>query len=131
MTLLEYYLNPGTAGINAGATFTALGATQWEYRFVGGMASATGSGTVTTKSILQFMTVSQSIFYNQISAASTTTTTLIVSQQLPAGNGNTYFSPMIGNILEQVNGIIANSAQVTGNWLLLIVDIDLDGDFDE
>ena len=129
MTLLEYYLNPSTSAVASSTKL--LSDTQWEYRFAGGMASATGSSTVTTKSVLQFMTVSQSTFYNQISAASTTTTTLVVSQQLPAGNGNTYFSPMIGNILEQINGIIANSASVTGNWLLFIIDVDLDGDFDE
>ena len=131
MTVLEYYLNPGTAGINAGASEVLLADSQWKYRFVGGMASATGSSTVTTKSILQFMTVSQSTFYNQISAVSTTTTTLVVSQQLPAGNGNSYFSPLVGNTLEQINGVIFNSAKVTGNWLLFIVDVDLDGDFDE
>lgn len=131
MTLLEYYLNPGTAGINAGATFTALGATQWKYHFVSGRVTGTGSSTVNTETSISFVNSLNTGPNSNISAQTTSTSTAVGSQQYPAGGSNAYFSPMIGNRLEEITGYIQNAASVSGNYILFAIEIDLDGDFDE
>lgn len=131
MTLLEYYLNPGTAGINAGATFTALGATQWKYRFVSAFVLATGSSTVTTTSKIRFVNSLDTSPRSDITATSTSTDTAVSSQQYPAGTYNTYFSPLIGNTLEEIQVYIQNAAGLDDNVALFAIEIDLDGDFDE
>lgn len=128
MTLLEYYLNPGTA---AEASTTILGVTAWKAKFVSAAVAAAGSSTVTTETKLQFFNSLNSTNYGSLSGITTSTTTSAGAQQYPAGNGNSYFSPLEGNIIEQISGFINNSASADGNYISFAIEVDLDGDFDE
>ena len=128
MTLLEYYLNPGTAAVSS---TTILGVTQWKAKFVSGAIYATGSSTTTTTTSLEFVNSLYVSFAITLAATTTTSGIEAYAQQYPAGNGNTYFSPLVNDIVEELIGIIDNSAGVDKNLILFCIDIDLDGDFDE
>lgn len=128
MTLVEWYFNNGTSGLT---DTVILPVTQWKYRFVSGAAFATGSSTVTTTTSIHFINSLFDSFENLVGVTTTSTATTANAQQYPAGEGNSYFSPLVANTLEVIKVVIDNSAGVDGNYILFAIEIDLDGDFDE
>ncbi len=129
MTLLEWYYEAPSNG-SMPAT-TVLGVTQWKAKFVSGFAQAIGSSTVTTTTVMYFVNPLNSGPKAAILALTTSTATENNNQQYPAGANNSYFSPLIGNTLEEVVVYIQNAASVTGNYIVFAIEIDLDGNFDE
>lgn len=128
LTLLEWYLNPGT---NALASTTILPVTQWKYKFVSASVTATGTSTTTTTTTVKFFNTSYSNPGALINAGTSTTSLSVSAEQYPAGGGNNYFSPLVGNTLEGIIVAINNAAAVADNYALFAIEIDLDGDFDE
>lgn len=132
MTLLEWYFDNGVDGTGSPAiTVTILPLTQWKYHFISGAVQATGSSTVTTTTTLEFVNSLNTLPTAPISRTTTTTDTALEAQQYPAGSNNFYFSPLVGNRLEEIIGKIQNAAGVSGNYILFSIEVDLDGDFDE
>jgi hypothetical protein len=128
MSLLEYYFNAGVGGLTI---TTILPVTQWKVNFVSGFSQATGSSTDTTTTEIFFVNPLNTGPKSAITALTTSTSTENNNQQYPAGAGNGYFSPLIGNTLEEIVVYIQNAAGVTGNYVIFAIEIDLDGDFDE
>ena len=128
MVLVEWYYDPGTLSF---PSTTILGVTAWKARFISGVAVATGSSTTTTTTFIEFPNALKTIAHSQISATTTSTSTSASAQQYPAGEGNSYFSPLIGNTLEMIVIGINNSASIDGNFVAFAVEIDLEGEFDE
>lgn len=128
MVLVEWYYDPGTLSF---PSTTILGVTAWKARFISGVAAAIGSSTTTTTTFIAFKNALKTSNYNYISATTTSTSTSAVEQQYPAGGGNTYFSPLIGNTLEMIVIGINNSDSIDGNYAAFAVEIDLEGEFDE
>ena len=128
MVLVEWYYDPGTLSF---PSTTILGVTAWKARFISGVAVATGSSTTTTTTIIKFNNALKTSVYNEIIATTTSTSTSASAWQYPAGGGNSYFSPLIGNTLEMIAIGINNSASIDGNYAAFAVEIDLEGEFDE
>lgn len=129
MTLLEWYYEAATGG--SFPQTTVLGVSQWKAKFVSAGVDATGSSTVTTETEITFTNDVDDGLANDIRATTTTTSTNAFSQQYPAGNGNSYFSPLVGNRVEEIQVYIQNAAAVSGNYAIFAVEIDLEGNFDE
>lgn len=128
MTLLEWYFDNAISGL---AQTTILPVIQWKYKFVSSYVLATGSSTVTTTSKLRFVNPLDTSPRADITATTTSTNTAVSSQQYPAGTYNTYFNPLVGNTLEEIQAYIQNAASISGNLVMFCIEVDLDGDFDE
>jgi len=128
MSLLEYYFNPG---VDSYSSTTLLRVTQWKYRMVSGLAKATGSSTNTTTTLLRNVSSVDTADYNQLIATTSSTDTSAYAQQYGGFPGNTGFSPLVGNVMEEIIAYIQNAAGISDNYVSFALEIDLDGDFDE